>query len=162
MGDTHFVYTVERPLGVHASQAALNSPFRFNSPRPRPHAPTVPPPPQDAVAQLARDQPLLLMHEPSNAYDAHAMAVRTLGGRELGYVPRGFNQMFAAHVASEGEAPRLSVLAGRAGQVRCGWGVGRGVLCAGVLVGVRAVPRCGGWVGALRPWQGGGGVSAAR
>lgn len=42
---------------------------------------------QAVVRSLATGQPLLLLREPENA--AHAVAVRTLSGAAVGYVPRG-------------------------------------------------------------------------
>ncbi|KAF5831248.1 hypothetical protein DUNSADRAFT_13378 [Dunaliella salina] len=43
---------------------------------------------QERVANLARGQALMLLHEPHNIYDKNAVAVRTMDGCDLGFVPR--------------------------------------------------------------------------
>jgi len=45
---------------------------------------------QEALAGVRRGTPVLLEREPSNAYDPNAVAVRTLDGVSLGYVPKAW------------------------------------------------------------------------
>lgn len=49
---------------------------------------------QVAVAALSVDDPVLLVREPENAADCDAVAVLTVGGTPLGYVPRHLTSYF--------------------------------------------------------------------
>lgn len=39
------------------------------------------------------DQAVVLIHEPTNPHDPHAIAIKLLNGNQLGYVPRDINQL---------------------------------------------------------------------
>eukprot|EP00967_Tisochrysis_lutea_P139477 scaffold253474_cov21-Tisochrysis_lutea.AAC.1 len=43
------------------------------------------------VSELVKGQALMLLHDPSNVYDKNAVAVRTMDGGDLGFVPRDYN-----------------------------------------------------------------------
>jgi len=46
---------------------------------------------QKKVSELVKGQALMLLHDPSNVYDKNAVAVRTMDGGDLGFVPRDYN-----------------------------------------------------------------------
>jgi hypothetical protein len=76
------------------------------------------------VQRLRRWQPLLLVPEPSNAYDPLAVAVMTLGGEQVGYLPRAVNAALGPGSNLAG-LPTAGVVisVGRAAQEREGpWG----------------------------------------
>lgn len=53
---------------------------------------------------------IVLAHEPENEYDSHAIAVRLLDGKRLGYVPRDITQSpFFAQPVSFGHVRSLGV-----------------------------------------------------
>ncbi|KAL4447434.1 hypothetical protein ABPG75_004653 [Micractinium tetrahymenae] len=43
---------------------------------------------QALIPQLSRDQAVAFVREPANPHDPHAVAIRTLAGASLGYIPR--------------------------------------------------------------------------
>lgn len=43
---------------------------------------------QEVVTQMVEGAPVVLYHQPDNPHDAHACAVETPGGAQLGYLPR--------------------------------------------------------------------------
>jgi hypothetical protein len=49
---------------------------------------------QARVRALAPGTPVALVREPNNPYDPRAVAVHTLAGASLGYVPRGMTAPF--------------------------------------------------------------------
>lgn len=49
---------------------------------------------QEQVANLQQGQVVMLVKEPNNEHDPDAIAVHTLSGHSLGYVPRDFNNKF--------------------------------------------------------------------
>ncbi|MEW5303130.1 MAG: hypothetical protein WDW36_005852 [Sanguina aurantia] len=64
---------------------------------------------QDQVNELFEKQPLMLLREPWNPHDRHAVGVYTLNGTLLGYVPRTNNRRFRrehtpANVVTTGNA----------------------------------------------------------
>lgn len=46
---------------------------------------------REVASTLRAGQSVLLIREPENPYDDQAIAVRTVGGRMIGYVPRDLN-----------------------------------------------------------------------
>jgi hypothetical protein len=65
---------------------------------------------QELVCGLQQRQPLLLVKEPGNPHDPHAVSVQNLTGQSLGFVPREDNQQFTlglqlGRVASAGQVP---------------------------------------------------------
>ncbi|GAB5370396.1 hypothetical protein AAMO2058_001489300 [Amorphochlora amoebiformis] len=49
---------------------------------------------QEVLKSLLPGEVVTLEHEPNNPFDSAAVAVRTLNGTQLGYVPRGLTQRF--------------------------------------------------------------------
>eukprot|EP00873_Tetraselmis_striata_P019383 jgi/Tetstr1/439647/TSEL_028068.t1 len=63
---------------------------------------------QEAVAALEAAQGVALVKEPENPHDPHAVRVQTLGGRQLGYIPRDatheiLHDVSFGHVVSAGQ-----------------------------------------------------------
>jgi len=77
---------------------------------------------QGLVSRLVANQPLMLLQEPSNPFDPHAVSVQTLRGEMLGYVPmlEGLNQevqlgISYGRVLSAGLAKGVSLFGAHAG-----------------------------------------------
>lgn len=49
---------------------------------------------QQLVGQLKPDQAVMMVKQPDNIYDSNAIAVQTLSGQELGYVPKEHTNRF--------------------------------------------------------------------
>jgi hypothetical protein len=64
---------------------------------------------QAAVRAAAPGAPLLLLREPENAVDAHAVAVLDLSGARLGFVPRALTAAFAAADCAAGRVGETGV-----------------------------------------------------
>lgn len=64
------------------------------------------------VPKLSENDPLVLMREPNNEFDEHAISVHTTGGLKLGYLPRG-NNLILSRLMNEGicclAKPRLFI-----------------------------------------------------
>lgn len=69
---------------------------------------------QDLVSQLQPDQAVMMVKERDNAYDPNAIAVQTLSGQTLGYVPRENTARFPhdttfGHIYSKGRASSVGL-----------------------------------------------------
>lgn len=53
------------------------------------------------VPKLQENDPLILIREPDNEYDEHAISVATTGGLKLGYLPRK-NNLILSRLMDEG------------------------------------------------------------
>lgn len=61
------------------------------------------------LPKLHENDPLVLMREPNNQFDEHAISVYTTGGLKLGYLPKN-NNLILSRLMDEGLAkPRLSI-----------------------------------------------------
>lgn len=76
---------------------------------------------QDAVRRLQVGDPIELVHEPDNAYDALAVKACDLSGRTVGYVPRGsWLQRLVAEDQTDAFALVRSVIGGEPGKPALG------------------------------------------
>lgn len=66
------------------------------------------------ILGCSADQAVMMIREPDNAYDSDAMAVQTLSGQALGYVPKEHTARFShdttfGHVYSMGRASSVGL-----------------------------------------------------